>query len=33
LIFATRGDNALPLVHDSAPDLILLDAGLPFAMA
>jgi len=29
LIFATSGEKALELVHDSAPDLILLDAELP----
>jgi diguanylate cyclase (GGDEF)-like protein len=29
LIFATSGEKALQLVHDSAPDLILLDAELP----
>jgi diguanylate cyclase (GGDEF)-like protein len=29
LSFATSGEKALQLVHDSAPDLILLDAELP----
>jgi diguanylate cyclase (GGDEF)-like protein len=29
LVFATSGEKALQLVHDSAPDLILLDAELP----
>src|ERR1700722_15051380 len=29
LIFATSGEKALQLVHESAPDLILLDAELP----